>query len=146
MMRFKISGRLYTAASLTEVSLRDLLLFEVQTEEMGLPLRWADQLNISEEITALPKEERGKHPKMLQLLAVTVWATRRVAGDKVTFSEALDFSLDQLEWVGGGEDDEADPPKARQATRKGSGRAGASRATASKKGTSARKSTSASSS
>ena len=43
---------------------------------------------VSEEMSAADKDEAEKHPDALLMLGVTIWATRRIAGDEVTFGDA----------------------------------------------------------
>lgn len=99
-MRFSIKGKVYDAATLDDVTLRDTLVFESQMAELGRPMSWGDLLDLVAHLATIDDPtKRGKHPDATWSLAVTVWASRRMAGENVTISEAADFRLTDLEWV-----------------------------------------------
>lgn len=99
MARFKLYDRVYTTAALDELTLKDLVLFNSQAEEIGMARKWSDVERISAELSELSTEEADQHPERLLIIAVTVWATRRTAGDQVTFGEAIDFPLSAIEFL-----------------------------------------------
>lgn len=99
MARFKIGKKVYTTAALDEVSLRDLVLFNTQAADMGLDAKWSDIERIAGEFDAMTEAEAEKHPDALLMIAVTVWVSRRVAGEDLTFGDALDFPLSQLDFL-----------------------------------------------
>lgn len=100
-MRVSIKGKVYDVAQLDDVTLRDTLVFEAQMAELGRPMTWPDMLDIIAKLSQIEDEqERGRHPDATWSLAVTVWATRRLAGESVTIAEAADFRIPaDIEWV-----------------------------------------------
>jgi len=123
-MKFKIENRVYNAASIDELSLKDILQLESETTALGRPLRMNDFKVMSEEIDALKTDaEKQAHPDAPWVLAVTIWASRREQGETMTFGDAIDFPLKQLTFLPEPQDHKvkANPTKARP--RKGSSRA-----------------------
>lgn len=109
-LRFKIDGKVYDTASVDEISLRDVLMFNKQAADMGLPATWADVERIAAETAALAEqakadgkkpEDMAPHPDALLMFAVTVWASRRIAGDDVTLEQAVDVPMSSIEIVEG---------------------------------------------
>lgn len=121
--RFKIGDRIYTTAALDEISLKDLMLFNSQAADMGLDKTWADVERLGQALAEMTADEAGQHPDALFLTGVTIWASRRAAGDEVTFGEAIDIKLKDLEFLPSTKDHRPNPTKARKgsSTRKGSG-------------------------
>jgi hypothetical protein len=142
-----IDGTVYDGQTIDALSIRHALAFNRECAANGFPTReapwtWQDVERIREEIAILPKDERERHPEALLLTAVSVWASRIVAGETVSFDEAISTPLERMHFViepGDQPDPEqdrtgaADPRRARP----GSGRAGAP-ASRSKKRTSAK--------
>ena len=125
-MRFKLQGRTYTATAVFDrVPLIDLLTLEVELETLGRPMTWAEVREMVQRISHLDDPESD--PQYMWFLGLLVWGTRRLAGESVTFAEAVDFGLGELEMLPEPQDRKkaakADPRKARP----GSGRAGAKR-------------------
>lgn len=128
-MRFKIGSQVYDAEAIDQLSLRDILQLETETTNMGHPLRWSDVQQISRELADLPTDdERSQHPSAIWLLAITIWASRRRFGEDLTFAQAIDFPLVDLDYLPEPEDHQkpAHPTKARA----GSARAAKPRAVA----------------
>lgn len=120
-MRFKIRETTYNAASLYSLSLRQILQLEMETKDFGRELHLADIQALTDELDAIsdPKK-RGASPAATWVLAVTIWATRNLAGEKITFEQAVDFPMDQLTILPEPEDHrQGNPTKGRP--RKGSG-------------------------
>lgn len=127
-MKFKLGNTVYALADLDRVSLRDILVLERETVEFGHPLRWTDVQAMSEALDALETEkERAEHPDALWITAVTIWASRRIAGENVTFDQAVDFPMRDLVFLPepGDHKEAANPskPGRKSQTRKGSARA-----------------------
>jgi len=123
-VRFKIDQKTYDTGSVDEISLRDVVLFNSQAADMGLPATWADVERIAGEM-AERTEKDGPHPEALLMFAVTVWAARRIAGEDVTLEQALDVPMTSIEIV-----EARKAPKDRQPKKKGSGSSkGSGRAT-----------------
>jgi hypothetical protein len=97
-VRFKIDGKTYDTASVDQISLRDVVLFNSQAADMGLPATWADIERAAGEMADMP-EGSAPHPDSLLMFAVTVWAARRIAGDDVTLEQALDVPMSSIEIV-----------------------------------------------
>lgn len=113
-VRFRIGDRTYSTASLDEVSLRDVMLFQTQAADMGLTVSWADVEAAAVEMSALPQDEAGSHPQALLMLGVTVWAARRLAGEDVTFEEAVDFPMASMTFLDSPQDRKPGKAKARK--------------------------------
>jgi hypothetical protein len=126
-VKFSINGKVYDATDLESVKLRDILVFEQQTKDMGRAVTWGEVNQWADELDALGSDdERANHPGAPWLTAVTVWASRRIAGEDLTFGDAVDFPMSALRFIPDPEDHKpkANPTKARPT---GSGRAGNSR-------------------
>jgi len=121
-VKFSIAGTVYDVADLDRVTLKDILLFESQTAAMGRKLTWVEVGDMAAHIDSL-KSEKAKEsdPAAIWLTAVAIWAARRLAGEDVTFADALDFEMRDLRFIAEPEDRKAPihPTKARP----GSGRA-----------------------
>lgn len=128
--RFKLDGRTYEMTAINEISLRDLVLFNAQAAEMGGDFRWSDVEEAAAEMQAMKTVgEASKHPRRNLVIAVTIWISRRAAGDDLSFGEAIDFPMSSVEFLPSAEDRKPGPTKARKgpakkSTRKASARAG----------------------
>lgn len=99
-MRFKLGTKEYETASVEDVTLHDTLVFEKQMRELGRPMAWPELMQMIFELAQISDPvERGKHPDGMWSLAVTIWASRRAAGEDVTVAQAADFRLSDLEWL-----------------------------------------------
>lgn len=105
-MKFSIAGKVYDAADLDRLSLKDILLFETQAAELGVipelgrPMAWGDIGAISERIDALETDvEKENDRGMVWMTAVTIWASRKLAGEDVTFEQAVDFPMRDLKFI-----------------------------------------------
>jgi hypothetical protein len=94
--RFKIGEKVYTTGSIDKVTLRDLLTFQADLDELGMGASWSDVETAAEEIGALPDDEAQKHPRALLVFATTIWASRRAAGEAIRFIDAIDFEMGDL--------------------------------------------------
>lgn len=132
--RFKIGTKVYTTAALDEISLRDLILFNTQAADLGLEERWADVERIATEMSNLDEAGAEAHPGKMLMIGVTIWASRRLAGEQVTLEQAVDIPLNSIAFLPATEDRKPGPTKARKgpakkATRPASGPAASSAAT-----------------
>lgn len=94
---FKSGGKVYELVELDQISLRDLITFPRDAEEvLGEPITWAQAQALAQELSALDAEERNAHPKWSFILAVLVWSSRRAAGDEITFSDCLDAPFEPV--------------------------------------------------
>jgi hypothetical protein len=122
-VKFKIGDRVYDGTAIDQLSLKMLLELEQQTKDFGRTLTMNDIQSMSAELDGLKSDqERQAHPNGPWFLAVAIWAARKVAGEAVTFSEAIDFPLKDLTFLPEPQDHKvATSPKAQ--ARKGSDRA-----------------------
>ncbi|TCJ23019.1 hypothetical protein [Nocardioides jejuensis] len=103
--RFRIKDKVYTFATASDVTLRDLLLVEKETEELGHKIHMGEITRIADEFQALKPGEAKYHPEAGWMLAVTVWMAmvrdRRERGDlsQVPFAAAIDFTLSDFHEV-----------------------------------------------
>lgn len=110
--RFQIDGKTYSTATLDEITLKDLLLFEVQARDLGLDVTWAQ---LQERAAALDTaDEAAADRDGLLMMAATIWASRRMAGEDVTFGDAIDVPLASIVFLPPTEDHKPGPPKARK--------------------------------
>jgi len=112
--RFKIGSKVYSTAALDEVTLRDLMLFNTQAEDMGLSERWSDVERIGCEMAALDEDAAEAHPGKMLMIGVTVWASRRLAGEQVSLEEAVDIPVKSISFLPATEDRKPGPTKARK--------------------------------
>jgi hypothetical protein len=136
--RFKIGEKLYSTASLDEVSLRDIIRFNTQAESLGIAERWHDVEVAAAEMASGTQAAAMAHPMRNVVIGVTIWASRLVAGEDVTFEQAVTFPVRELTMLPDPEDRKSGkakgakraPAKKKTATRSGSGRAAEPRAQA----------------
>lgn len=100
-VKFKINGKTYTTATVDQISLRDVMLFNPQAAEIGLGVTWGDVERIAAEMSELTEDD-APHPQALLMFGVTVWAARRLGGDDVTLGEAIDVPMSSIEIVEAG--------------------------------------------
>ena len=108
-MKIRISGVDYDAAALGRLSLFDILELKRQT---GLSV---DEMQAAfAEVDPDNPESAMRSEDPLVAFGATIWLARRKAGERLTFEEACDFPLDELEFIAepGDVPDEApvDPP------------------------------------
>jgi hypothetical protein len=97
-VEFKIDGKTYTTAGLDEITLKDVLRFDTQAAALGLGITWKDVERINQEFAELTAEEADNHPQAVLMVALTIWASRRVAGDDVSLDEAIDIPLSSIDF------------------------------------------------
>lgn len=113
-MRFTLGGREYDVASVQDVTLRDTLVLEAQMRELGREMTWPDLTTMIVKLSTIEDPQaRAAHPDAMWSLAVTIWASRRAAGEDVTVAQAADFRMSDLQWVDEKPEPEADPTEAR---------------------------------
>lgn len=118
MPRFKIGERIYHSTTLEDLSLKDIVLFNQQADEIGLQARWADLEQASEEIAEMTVAEADRHPHKFLVIAATVWASRRLAGEDLAFGEAIDFPASDFVLLPEPEDKKPGKPKGASKPRK----------------------------
>lgn len=123
-MKIKIADRIYPVAVLDDLTLKMLLQLEQETAEFGHPMRANDIRLISDRMRKLDNdEERAADPDVLWLTATVIWSARKLAGEDVTFDQAVDFPMSDLSYIAEPQDRLPDPTKPRN-SRKSSGAAG----------------------
>lgn len=135
-MLIVIGGKSYPAKAASELSLLDLLTLERETRDLGRPLTMAVIAGMENSVSKAVREAktvadkqrvRQEHPESAWLLGVMLWASRRAAGERCTFEDAISFPLSELDFVteaGDPTDADVDPRPARP----GSGPGGKPRA------------------
>jgi hypothetical protein len=120
--KFKIGGKIYKLdPNLDKLSLLDIISFDEQVADVGLHATWGQVMGWAGEISELADDARMSHPRGFLVMAATIWASRRLSGEKVSFSEIVALDLSGIEWleaVAGPKDHL--PKKTTARTRKGS--------------------------
>jgi hypothetical protein len=99
-MKFRIGQVTYDLGALDLLSLKDILLMEKETTELGKTLRWSEVQRMAKEVDALDTDEqRRDHPDAVWVTAITIWASRRIAGEEQPFGDAIDFPMRDLTWI-----------------------------------------------
>lgn len=102
---FFIDGREYEMSSIRRVTLRDTLTFNAEARRAGLGITWAGLLALVDEVTALTVAERVNHEGTWLLMAAVIWSSRRSQGEDVSFLDAIDVPLEDIEWFGDPQDE-----------------------------------------
>jgi len=109
-MRFKIGDRVYEQVGIDEISLADLMKFNRDAEPLGFT--WSDVERIaSDEGDPVGNEQ-------FIMMAVTVWLARRNAGETLTFAEATEVKLSDLDILPEPGDHKPGKPKGAKKPRK----------------------------
>lgn len=121
MTRFAIAGKVYDAVEIDRLSMKDMLLFERQVHDaLDRKVTWDDVTRWQQEMADLETDaEREKHPEILMMTAVAIWAARRAAGDPVTFDDAIQMPVADIKTLPDAQDHKKPAPKAK--ARKASG-------------------------
>src|SRR5207248_3298287 len=97
---FSIGSKVYDIKDIEDLSLWLLLELQSETADTARPLNVAEVQQMSKPMDSLPNDDARKtHPDAPWLLGVTIWASRRMAGEDVTFREAIDFPMRQLTFL-----------------------------------------------
>lgn len=118
MPRFKIGEKIYNTAALDELSLLDIVMFDTQAKALGADFRWSDLEAAALELDGLSEAEAERHPRKLLVIAVTIWAARRLAGEAISFEQAIDFPANQLQMIADPGDRKPGKPKGAKKPRK----------------------------
>lgn len=124
--RFKIADEVYEYASADDVTLRDLLMIEPETEQMGHAVNMGEVVRLAELFKSLTPDEAKVHPEGGWMLSITVWMSMvkklRDSGDYTTlvpFANAIDFRLSEFKQIADPKDRQASSGKApKKAARK----------------------------
>ena len=117
MARFSIDGRMYNTASVDQISLKDLVLFKSQCADIGLPITWPEVERAVDEISVMSTKDAGNHPEFLTVIAVTIWISRRTAGDDLPFGDAIDVKMSSLTFLPEPEVRKPNPTKRKPSTK-----------------------------
>jgi hypothetical protein len=99
-MKFQLEDRIYDGTSIEDLSLRAMLDLERETESFGRKLRMPDIEAMAESLAECATDkDRSRHPDVLWLTAVTIWAARRAAGETLSFADAIDFPMSHLTFL-----------------------------------------------
>lgn len=134
MKRFMIGDNptVYVLPAMNEVPLKDVILFNTQAADMGLKVNWHDIEEAAQQMAVLdlvdPEGEAPDHPLNHEVLAASLWAARRRAGEDVTLSDATDIRVSDLRWLPDPEDRKPGKSKAAKKGRRTSGLAAVRRA------------------
>lgn len=100
-MKFILEGRTYEAAAIDRLTLGDLIRLERETADMGRPMKWSELRAIiehfEEEFTLDKDFDIEADDQFPWFLGMMIWATRRNAGEPVTFGEATEIRLGDIE-------------------------------------------------
>lgn len=88
-MRFKIGEKVYTSVGIDEISLRDMMAFNRDAGPLGFT--WADIERIVED------EDEPQGNEKFIIMAVTIWLARRDAGEDVSFADAVEVKMSDLD-------------------------------------------------
>ena len=130
--RFKLSGVVYEMGSQADVTLRDFILLEQETRDLGQAFTMGDIVRLGEKFAELSETEAKHDPEGAWMLSATIWMAMvrkaRQAGDLsvVPFARAIDCNLAEFEPI---KDPEDRPPGKASKRPSGSG-AGARRGAA----------------
>lgn len=135
--RFTLHGKTYSAVGPADMTVKMHLELEQETADFGRRITLAEFERMSAEYNEHLKLDGAPmlHPSYLWLMGIAVWAAKKMAGEDVTFADAIDFSPTDLKAIPEPQDHKAKsaksaPRKARPAKKAASGRAGARRAAA----------------
>lgn len=111
-IRFHIGGESYDAtATFDRLPLRDILRLEEETRAIGRPMSWSQvrqlmqrlvDIGVAAEAHAKANPDAEPLPGLEEddefpwFVGMMVWAARRLAGEDITFDEAVSFSLSDL--------------------------------------------------
>lgn len=101
--RFKLDGTIYEMASQADVTLRDFILLEQETADLGQKFTMGDIVRLGEKFNGLTPTEAKHDPEGAWMLSATIWMAivrkKRQAGDlsQVPFASAIDCNLATFE-------------------------------------------------
>jgi hypothetical protein len=125
-MRFRVSkdGPEYELRGVQDVSLLDLIRLQSESAALGksLTVGTLNQMRIERRKDCTDKDGKvdvdalDAHPHSMWLMGTNLWASRRLAGEDVSFADALGVSYDDLTFIPDEDDEPAeseqpDPPQ-----------------------------------
>jgi len=135
--RFILRGKTYSTIGVGDMTVKMLLELEQETADFGRRITLAEFERMNAEYGEHLKLGGSAvvHPAYFWLMGIAVWAARKMAGEDVTFSEAIDFAPDEIKEIPAPRDHQpktarkaaakSAPRKARSAKKAASGRADA---------------------
>lgn len=118
-MKIVIGDVEYAQVDLSKISVGNLIRFDRETGMTRKGLR-----EMGERLAAMTEEEREDSADALILTGITVWLARLGAGEDVSFEEACDVPLADLQFIPEPGDEEAAPDPHRAPPGSGRGDAG----------------------
>lgn len=118
--RFRLRGKTYTVPGFDEVNIKDIIQFDQQAASMGLTARWKDIVELSQKSEGMTEVEAAGDPLSYVMLVVTIWTSRRSAGETCTFEEASEMTLSEVEWIPAPKDRQPKKATKKSASRPGS--------------------------
>lgn len=122
MSRIRIGETVYEVQSIERLTIKEALMLEQETAQLGRPLSWAQILAAAADLKGLSREEYLAHPLGLWFTAFLIYTARLRAGEQLTLAEAIDFPIGDLTVLADPEDRASKGPRK---ARPGTGRAGA---------------------
>lgn len=123
MLQLRIGERVYETAAIDQITLADIATLQAELGVLaasGTPITsartWGDVQRLYGEFSAMPKAAQQDHPEGMFLTCLTVWATRRIAGEKLGLLDAVDVPVSQIRWIQTPDDHQAADPKRRPAS------------------------------
>lgn len=135
--RFILRGKTYSTIGPADMTVKMLLELEQETADFGRRITLAEFERMSADYNEHLKLGGSAltHPAYLWLMGIAVWGAKKMAGEDVTFAEAIDFAPQEMKEIPAPRDHQAKstrkaaaksaPRKARPAKKAASGRAGA---------------------
>lgn len=109
-MRFKIEDKVYESVGIDEISLADMMTFNRDAEPLGFS--WADV----ERIASDEAEPQGNEKFII--MAVTIWLARRNAGEALSFADATEVKMTDIDILPEPGDHKPGKPKGAKKPRK----------------------------
>src|SRR5689334_5336144 len=89
-LRMTIKGTVYTVPAFDEVTLKDILQFDREADELGIAEEWADVEDIA--IRAADTAGPGVAVRQYRILILaSVWLAKRFAGESISLDEAAEI-------------------------------------------------------
>lgn len=116
-MKIRIAGTVYDVKAIDNLSLLQLLEVETQTEKMGRKITVGDVNRWAAEIEKMPEADRATSEHLGWVTAMTIYAARVLGGERISFADAIDVPMDQIDFLPEPKDHKKpDPTRARPAS------------------------------
>lgn len=127
-MLLKIGDKTYKSATIDRLTLADIIFLQgalTQYPTLSTCRNWGDIKALVKSWDHMDNRTRAEHPEGLFLVGLVIWASRRTAGEKVDFLDALDVAVTDVTFLP--EPGDRKPASAEGKAPKGSGRAAGNR-------------------